>query len=229
MSGTFTTSPTGFDRSGKVVDIADYTKFEFSPYFEYGLTDDITFIAQPQLRSVTVARWQEARHTGLGYTDLGARLRLWSSDRAVLSGQALVRIPGVSDENDPAQAGSTDTEVDIRLLYGRAFDLGPWPSFVDTQFGYRWRQGRPADQVRFDLTLGVRPREDILLLAQSFNTFAALASYDFLERDREHKVELSVVWDATRHLSLQFGGIATVAGRNTLRERGVVAALWWRF
>ena len=43
MSGTFTVSPSGFGQSGKAVDIADYTKFEFSPYFEYGLTDDVTF------------------------------------------------------------------------------------------------------------------------------------------------------------------------------------------
>jgi hypothetical protein len=229
MSGTFTASPSGFDQSGEAVDIADYEKFEFSPYFEYGVTDDITAIAQPQLRSVSIAKPIEASHTGLGYTDLGARLRLWSDDRSVLSAQTLVRIPGVSDENDPAQAGSTDTEMDIRLLYGRAFDLGPWPAFVDTQLGYRWRQGQPADQLRLDVTLGLRPKPDILLLAQSFNTFAAPVSYNFPDEDREHKIELSIVWDVTQHLSLQLGGIATIAGRNTLRERGVVAAAWWRF
>lgn len=229
MSGTFTASPTGFDRSGEKVDIPDYDKLEFSPYFEYGLTDDVTLVAQPQLRSVTIGNPVDAHHTGLGYTDLGARLRFWSDDRSVLSGQALVRIPRVSDESDPAQAGSTDTEADIRLLYGRAFELGPWPAFVDTQLGYRWREGRPADQLRLDLTLGVRPRPDILLLAQSFNTFSTPVSYNFLDEDREHKVELSVVWDVTRHLSLQLGGIATIAGRNTLRERGMVAAVWWRF
>lgn len=229
MSGTYTASRNGFDASGRRKDIADYRKFEFDAFVEYGLTDAWTLVAQPQLRSVSIGSPDDARHTGLGYTDFGARVLLWESGRSVVSGQALVRIPGSGDADDPAQAGSTEAEVDLRLLYGRSFDLGPWSSFFDAEAAYRARLGGLEDQFRFDLTLGTRPRPDILVMAQSFNTFAAKVSRNPPNEDREHKVEVSVVWDATPALSLQLGAIATIAGRSTLAERGVVAALWWRF
>jgi hypothetical protein len=62
-------------------------------------------------------------------------------------------------------------------------------------------------------------------MAQSFNTFSVGHTADH----REHKAEVSVVYDLTQSLSVQLGGIATVAGENALRERGVVTALWVRF
>jgi predicted acetyltransferase len=40
---------------------------------------------------------------------------------------------------------------------------------------------------------------------------------------------VSLVWDFARNWSVQAGGIATVAGANTLRERGYFAAIWKRF
>lgn len=229
FSNTFTSSPRGFDETGRTAHIADYRKFEFSPALEYGLTDDLTLVAQPQLRSVSIGAPTEARYTGPGYGEIGARVRLWSDKSSIVSAQVTARIAGSREASDPAQAGNADDELDMRALYGRGFSLGAWPSFLDAQLAYRLRGGEAADQVRVDVTLGTRPRPDLLLMAQSFNTFSTDPTPRVLDTGREHKVELSIVWDATSHLSLQFGGVATVAGRNALAERGIVAAAWWRF
>lgn len=229
MTGTFTQAGSGFDGGGGTVDIPDYRKFEQNAYLEYGLSDDVTALAQPQLRAVSIAAPTDADHVGLGYTDLGARMRIWSGDDAVLSGQALVRIPGAGDDMDPAQVGSTDFEADMRGLYGRSFSLGAWPAFIDAQLGYRFRAGDPADEIRADITFGVRPRPDFLLLAQSFNTVSVGSARGYFSKLREHKLQVSVVWDVSEAWSLQLGGVATVAGKNALAERGVVVGLWRRF
>jgi hypothetical protein len=172
LSGTMLSSGRAFDAGGGSFDIPRYGKFELGGWLEYGLTDHFTVILQPQFRSVSIARPTDATHTGLGYTGIGARIGLWSNEVSVISFQSLLDIPGSGDENDPAQAGSTETEEDIRLLYGRSFRLGAWPAFLDTEFAYRFRGGDAPDEIRSDLTFGVRPRPDITLMAQSFSTFS---------------------------------------------------------
>jgi hypothetical protein len=229
LSATMLSSDHAFDDGGSSTSIPRYNKFELSGWLEYGLTDHFTLILQPQFRSVDIDRPTNASHAGLGYTGLGARIGLWSNDTSAVSFQSLVRIPGSSDESDPAQAGSTEMEEDIRLLYGRSFRLGAWPAFLDTEFAYRFRGGDAPDEIRSDLTFGVRPRPDITLMAQSFSTFSQGNARGLYDVGWEWKAAASVVWDFTKNWSLQVGGIATLAGENTLRERGGFVALWKRF
>lgn len=229
LTSTFTTSGMGFDANGRAIDIPRYNKFELDALTEYGLTDNVTAILQPQLRSVSIAPPTDAAQTGAGYTDLGARVRLWSNGWSVVSGQALLRIPGSSDKNDPAEIGSTDTQVDVRGLYGHSFKIGVWQAFLDAELAYRYRSGDPSNEIRADLTIGVRPKPDLLFMAQSFNTFSQGPAQGVFSQGREHKLALSVVWDVSKNWSLQVGGIGTVGGANTLRERGGLVAIWKRF
>ncbi|MEF2553310.1 hypothetical protein VQ042_18420 [Aurantimonas sp. A2-1-M11] len=143
--------------------------------------------------------------------------------------QIVARIPGTYDDQDPAAIGHTDGELDMRMLYGRAFGLGSWSSVLDVQLGYRARFGDPPSEFKADVTFGTRPVPDILLLAQSFNSIGDGSEAAIFVSGREHKVQLSGVWDVNESWSVQMGGIATVAGANALRERGIVAAIWRRF
>jgi hypothetical protein len=229
LSGTMLSSGSAFDDGGGSFDVPRYNKFELGGWLEYGLTDHFTAILQPQFRSVSIAGPTDASHSGLGYTGVGARIGLWSNESSVISFQSLLRIPGSSDENDPAEAGSTQVEEDIRLLYGRSFLLGAWPAFLDTEFAYRFRGGGAPDEIRSDVTFGVRPRPDLMLMAQSFSTFSQGNARGFYDVGWEWKAAASVVWDFTPEWSVQVGGIATLAGENTLRERGGFVALWKRF
>jgi hypothetical protein len=229
LSGTMLSSGRAFDESGGSFDIPRYNKFEFDGWLEYGLTDHFTAILRPQFRSVGIARPTDASHAGLGYAGVGARIGLWSSESSVLSFQSLLRIPGSGDENDPAQAGSTDMEEDVRLLYGHSSKLGAWPAFLDSAFAYRFRGGGAPDEIRSDVTFGVRPRPDLMLMAQSFSTFSQGNARGFYDVGWEWKAAASVVWDFAKDWSVQVGGIATLAGENTLRERGGFVALWKRF
>ena len=158
------------------------------------MTDWLTAILQPQLQRVEIAAPVDATRFGLGYTDLGARARLWTGDGGVLSAQVVGRIPGPGDDADPARIGHTDPELDLRLLLGQGFAIGDWPSFVDAQAAYRLRTGDPADEIRADLTFGTRPHPRLLLLAQSFNVVAAGTADGIFKRGRYSKLQLSGVW-----------------------------------
>jgi hypothetical protein len=229
LTSTMLSSGRAFDAGGNPVDIPRYNKFTLGAWLEYGLTDRFTLVLRPQLRSVSIAAPIDASHTGAGNTAIGARIGLWSNEESVFSLQSLTRIPGSRDEDDPAQAGSTDTEIDLRALYGHSFSLGAWPAFLDTEFAYRFRGGGASDEIHSDVTFGVRPRPDLMLMAQSFNTFSYGKAEDLYVTGWEHKLALSAVWDFTRNWSVQAGFTATIAGSNTLQERGYFTALWKRF
>jgi protein XagA len=228
-AATLTRSTRQFDDSGDAVAIPRYDKLEANLLVEYGVTDWLTTMLQPQLLGVDIAAPTDADTFGPGYTDLGARARLWSDERSVFSAQVFGRIPGRFDDDNPAEIGKTAAELDLRALYGRSFTLEGWSAFINAELAYRVRFDDPPNEARADFTFGVRPDPKLLLLAQSFNTISDGSAEGVFEDGREHKIQLSAVWSLDEVWSLQLGGIATVAGENALRERGVMAAVWRKF
>jgi hypothetical protein len=102
-------------------------------------------------------------------------------------------------------------------------------AFVNAELGYRFRFDDPPHEVRADFTFGIRPNPKLLLLAQSFNTVSDGSADGVFVDGTEHKIQFSVVWSLDDVWSLQLGSTATVMGENSLRERGVVAAVWRKF
>ncbi|MCW2307716.1 hypothetical protein [Rhodobium gokarnense] len=227
--GTFmySNSTRGFDDHGNVVDIEDYTKAEASLLMEYGLTSDLTLMLTPSFRHASIGDISSSSRPG--YTEFGARYRVFQKEGTVVSLQGLTRIPGTRRNDILANVGNTDTEYELRGMIGHGFKIGEKEAFVDGQAGYRLRTGDPADELRLDGTLGFRPRPDLLLLGQTFNTISVSDPEGIFRRTREHKLQLSAVYDINDSVSLQVGGLGTVYGRNALRERGVFSAVWLRF
>ena len=217
-------SDKGFDDRGHVFDIADYQKTEVYFAAEYGVTDDLTLLVTPSLRDVSVQGGDDSR--GLGYTDVGARFRLAHGSDFVLSAQGLVRFPGMKRRDSLAQVGVTDTEYDLRLQGGYTFGRG---SFAIVEGGYRLRAGDPPNAINIDATLGIRAAPRLLLLASSYNAISDGAGRGVFRAYRYHNLYLSGAYDVGRHVTVQLGASGTLAGRNALRERGLLAGLWYRF
>lgn len=228
VTGIYSHSGKGFDAKGKTVDIDDYTKEEVYFLAEYGLTEDLTLLVTPSFSHVDVDR-ADAETNGLGYTELGARYRLAHGASTVFSLQGSVRIPGKKRRDSIAQVGATDSEIDLRALVGKSFKIGGSDAFVDLQGGYRIRNGQPPSEFRLDATLGIRPAPKLLLLAQAFNTKSDGAGRGIFGKYRYTNAYVSGVYDIAPRWSLQVGALATVSGRNALRERGVLAGVWFRF
>lgn len=217
-------SDKAFDDEANSFDIADYEKTEIYLLGEYGVTDDLTLLVTPSFRAVSIDGGDD--DSGLGFLDLGARYRIVESDDYVLSVQGTVRIPGSERWNGFAQVGQTDTEIDIRAQGGASFGDG---NFAILEVGYRFRTGDPPDEFHVDATLGLRVAPRWLFIANSFNVISNGAGEGIFPEQRYHNIYASAAYEASPRLTFQLGGLATVAGRNALRERGVFAGAWFRF
>jgi len=228
VTTSFSDSADAFDASGKLVPIASYRKFELTAWTDYGVTDWLTLIVAPSADDIVNADHPTSTYRGLGTTEVGARVALMQGQSSILSAQATGLAPGSFDKTNPALAGYDSFESDARLLYGASFELAGLPSFIDFEAGYRWYQIGPG-QVRTDLTFGIRPRPDLLLLAQSFNIVSVGPGVPYAPNFRSEKLEASAVFDFTKDWSAQLGAFATIAAVGTRREEGLVTALWHRF
>lgn len=228
---TFTgaTSRSAFDGSGRLMSTPRYDKLDADVLVEYGITDRLTAIFQTGLQHVDIAAPIDASRTGLDYTDFGARYQFWQGDGWVVSGQALLEIPGTTDTSNPAAIGYTDVEADLRLLVGKGFMLGTMPAFVDVELAHRQRGDGAPNEFRADGTLGVQVLPKWLVLAQSFNVISegagspVFGSYDY------EKLQLSAVYSLTPSWAIQGGGYTTYAGRNALQENGLIFGVWHKF
>lgn len=228
-TATFSRADGVFDGAGNRVPAPRYNKAELQALIEYGVTGWLTAILAPGLQHIDIATPVDARRTGLGFTEAGARVRLLQGSNWVFSGQATVRVPGTGDSSNPAAIGYTGVEVDVRALAGYSFAVGNWPAFADLQVAQRFRGDGAPNEFRVDGTLGVRVAPRWMVLAQSFNVMsegqgsALFPSYEY------YKLQLSVVHDLAPNWAVQLGGFTTVAGRNALQENGVVVGIWYKF
>jgi hypothetical protein len=229
VTGTAMQANSAFKSDSKLQSIPRYGKEEAQALIEYGVTDWFTAMLQPSLQRVSIAPPFGAERAGLGYTDIGGRVRIWSDDSWVVSAQATIRIPGVFDKTDPAAIGYTDPETDIRGLVGYSFKAGTLPAFIDVEVAQRFRLGGPPDEFRTDITFGIRPVDRWLFLAQSFNVISEGAGTWGFGSFAYYKFQLSAVYALTPALSLQFGGYSTYWGRDALQENGLVVGAWYKF
>lgn len=222
----------GFDAKGRRGTSPRFSKAEAAIYGEYGLTDAVTMIVEGTASSSAIGAplsFDEARW-GLGA--LGGRFRLWEGGGSVVSMELAGRLS--PSDFDRAAPQPVKAEGEVRLLAGHGFAVADWPAFADAALGYRFGVPLEAsafedrDELRVDLTLGLRPLPDWLLLVQSYNAIE-IGGEGVEPTRRSHKLEASFVHDLTPALSLQLGLFTTVAGANALREQGLVGAVWMRF
>jgi protein XagA len=229
VSGTAMQASNFFSTGSSLQSIPHYNKDEAQALIEYGVTNWFTAIVAPSLQHVDIAPPFGGERSGLGYTDLGGRARIWSDASWVVSGQVTFRIPGTYDNTDTAAIGYTDPEVDLRGLAGYSFKVGTMPSFVDVEVAQRFRIGGPPDEFRTDVTLGINTTDKWLLLAQSFNVTSEGAGTWGYGSFGYYKLQLSAVYALTTAVSLQLGGYSTYWGRNALQENGLVVGAWYKF
>lgn len=216
----------GFDLEGEAVDIVDYRKTELQGFAEYGLSDKLTIRAQASVRRL---RTRNARDTEPGHVELAARYRMLAGETWVLSSESAVRLPGGDGDPGAAQRGSAKAEYDSRVLLGKSWLAADRPVFLDLQAGLRRRDGEAPDERRLEVTLGGRPTSRLMLLAQVFDVSSLGAGQGVFEAYRYRNLQFTAVYELPAGWSVQAGAVGTASGRNALRERGGVVAVWRRF
>jgi protein XagA len=208
-------------------------KLEPSLFIEYGMRDWLTVFVKPSYVHNQIGEPINTTYSGLGYSELGGRVRILQSGTFTVSAQSSVRLPRSSNIHNPAQAGNIGPETDNRILAGYGFELWGRASFIDVNFGYRTRGGQPANEWRSDTTFGTRPLSEFLpklmLLVQSFNVISNGKGLGNFTRTSSSKLQLSAVYDVTQQWSVQLGSYTTLIGRNNNRETGALAGVWRKF
>lgn len=229
VQGLFDIGDRVFDRTGKLVRSDRYAKREGSVYLQYGITDWLMAIVKPDVVSTFVRGGSPAYYTGFGTSVAGAQVQLPSYGPYSFALQGTFHLPASDRPRNRALVGNTTRDTDLRGLVGTVFALGRWPGFLDLEAGYRMRGALSPDEIHVDLTGGVRPWSNVLVLMQSFTTVPTETGAALYPRTTFSNLEASVVYDLNDHWSVQVGVFATVFGRNALQERGIDTAVWYRF
>lgn len=247
VTTTFADARKAYDAQGRLIETPPYRKFEARAFVEHGVTDWLTFVGEGSYLDFRGASSPTDRfnflieelkaglppshsgppglnYGGFGIGAAGARVKLYEFGPVIVSMEASLRAapPGARRFLDMRDA----VQADARLLFGRPFEVFGFKGFLDAQFGYRSR-GQNGDELRADFTVGLRPVDQLLLMAQSFSGFAPRGGVATFVAAQ--KFQVSAVYDVTPQLSAQIGFVSALGGVNSPVERGVISALWWRY
>jgi hypothetical protein len=225
---TYSGASHSFTDSGAPTAATTFEKLWSSICAQYGLTDDLTLVVQPEYaRAATAVGLGPAMHASDFAIGAGARYRLLDSF-GVLSVQATIRSAGVFNMSVSADH-TTGREAELRLLYGTNFSLFGHSGFADAEAGERFITGARPNETPIDLTLGIHITQHNVLMLQSFNIIAGGGAKPPYTYYRAHKLALSTVSGPWHGLSLQTGAFISPMGQNSLVETGVFAAIWAQF
>jgi hypothetical protein len=198
-------------------------------YAEYGLNDQWTIFGQMAIERYQISPPTSSLYSGLDYSDLGFRAKLWASGPWIVSGEATLMLPGAWNPVSPAQAGNTGGAADWRMLGGYSFAIGSAPGFVDLEFGYRVRTAGPPDEWHLDATIGVKPTPGMILMLQDFFVVSMPSTDPSFSAWRQNVVEASLVLPLWDRWQAQVGWFTTTLAAKTNTERGAELALWRTF
>ena len=224
MQGDFS-----FGSTGKLAKTPLYRKGELSLYIEYGVTGWLMAIARPAAETVSIGPPTRAKINGLGDSEAGLQLRLFTLGDSVFALRATGIAPGHAGSHNGAAAGHTAGAAQADLVTGYSFSLGPWPSFIESSVGYRRRGAPYASEWRSDAAFGTRPLGNVLLLLKAFTIYAPRYEGPVLSAAYSLKAQASVVYDIDAHWSVEAGAFTTLIGRSSLRERGALLSVWRKF
>ncbi len=189
-----------------------YEELSLTSYIEYGALDWLTIGAVFEgSQPIGVADEQPG---DTGATAL-ARVRLGVGPHGdPFSAQLSVGAPLNDVVSDVApQRDDDEIETDVRLLYGRGFSTPFGDGWANAEAGVRFRSGINSDELRLDLTVGLRPAERWLTFVQAFVT-RGLGNGDPFGSDYDVvKIAPSVGYRLTPALTLVLGSEHEVAGR----------------
>lgn len=220
-------SAKSFDLSGNSADAPDYDQLMTFLMTEYGVTNDLTLIANPGVKWVGIKG--EKDDFGLDSVELGARYRLFHDGQLVISAQVSGFVPGSLRNELVPQISGNRPQFDARLQAGYGFSLGKLNGFASVEGGYRIRRGAPPDEFRGDTTLGLHASDRLMLIGNLFNSWSNGSGKSQIPSYRYSNLYAGGVYELSPRFSLQLGALATVSGRNALRERGLYSGFWLKF
>jgi protein XagA len=201
-----------------------FTDLNLTYYGEYGIRDNMSVFGSVPFKTLESDPdvGSSVDNTGIGDITVGLRYNLYNGDWGVFSVQGHVELPAAYDEKDTVPLGSGDTDVEIRLLYGKS--LYPLPMYIGAEGGYRFSEGSASDEVKYLLEFGytatdkisLRAKLDGSVSAKNAGTVTTSAGNPTLVSDFDlAKLELTGSYAMRKDLYLEFTLTPTLSGRDT--------------
>lgn len=208
---------------------SSYKKWEVAPYVEYGLSKNITLINEMAwTRDDTNYRGDHFTSEGMSRMKWGARLCLGEWQDTTFSLQPLVTLHGTTSGDNPSAPHTGDVDGEIAIVMARSAPVLGIEAFSVQEVGYTKSTGRAPDLVRADVTLGLKPNQNTMLLIKSMNT-SALQVNDSGGLYQSTRLGISLVQNLTHHIALEAGYETVISGRETLNEKTWRVGLWLQF
>lgn len=258
ISGTsFNQADLAFDSEGKLSTPVDFDKIDSTFYLEYGVINRLTLVGSTALQDVSYTSSEGPQQfSGFSTSKIGLRYGLQPRSSWVLAVQPSLVIPGGGEAVPDGDLGFGGFGAELRLLAGRSLKFGTRHGFFNAEAGYDMRSGGAPRQISADATLGMDVTEHIQIIGQGFyrHTGDSLFEGDTVLANESLKLQASLVidlpklrllakkqddessetpyakpTDKRRRASLQIGVFQGVAGKNIVRESGVLITLWNTF
>lgn len=220
-----------FNEEGQAITREGFSKTLYEELFEWGVRDWATLSVKGSfvdLRDVDF----DIRAQELNDSEVGLRIRLAQAGAFVLSWQNTAILPGTGSPEDTSAVtviGSGEFGAESRLAAGYSWQLFGFDTYINAEAGYRLVGGPRSDEVRADLSVGVKWNAIHETTLQSFNIIGVGTADIEALKTRSHKLQVSQLRWLTENIAVEMGAFQTVAGQNVPGENGAFAALWLRF
>jgi len=207
-------------------DTVDFNKKELQLYAEHGASREVTLIGKMAWRREEYDDpADKIVESGLRFAEGGARMTLGMIRETRVTLEFLTALHLEGDRGETAVSEPGDADFEAALFLGQSGSFWGIDFFTDQRMGYRFRPtgGRP-NEINAIFTTGLKPDDEWMVLLQSSNYIA-----DGQSSAEAYKGHVSVVKRLNHILSVELGGYATYAGRNTVKENGLKLGFWYRF
>ncbi|MCR9130730.1 MAG: hypothetical protein NXI12_14555 [Alphaproteobacteria bacterium] len=201
----------GADHDGDGVSNRDDPPSEPLPVFERR-SKTRTFLPPPE--------------TGVGGLEAGVRYRLLQRERAVVSAQAMIGLPGNGENWNNLRFGEGGVSADLRLEAGRSFGRS---TFINASAGMRLVAGSRPDEMRLDLTAGTHVTRGVRVMAQTYSVWSVGDGVSGLDGYSGHRAQVSVLWPIDTDRRAQISALATFSRANMSQETALIASVWRTF
>jgi hypothetical protein len=226
-----TIAPKTYDGDGKTERRNRYTKQELSPYAEYGLSKTITLVTSFALTHEK-SSWlgSTISDRSLSRIEAGARFALGTWQETFFSIQPLLAWHGAESAGDAFSSRRGDIDGELSLTMGQHFKWLGMDGFTDNLIGVRVRPASRPSEMKVNLTIGLWPSERnmVMLKSESYSSFTG-GGGTTPSPIQSNKIGLSFVRKLDKTVSMEFGTMTSVSGRNAIKERSLGFALWYHF
>ena len=210
-----------------------YRKTEICSYLELGLFENLTALgelAHTKERSELVVGTFE--NDGISRIKAGFRYAIGTWEETLFSVQPLVTLHLEDISDNPAMIHNGDVDAELALVLARSGKSLGLDVFTVQEIGWSYRNSDRPDEMRADVTLGVKPWSGTMFLVKSLNA----AAFERVGNDkvyRSNKLALSAVQDLPANIlpgaSLEFGVERLIDGEATIEDTTFRLGLWYRF